>query len=99
MTFSFPVYSLAFLAGGVISLVLAAVIWSRRPGPGIVPLTMLLIAGSIWPLAAAFEAAATDLVTKILFTKIAYVGVVSMGLLWLAFTLDYSGLSWWKRFW
>lgn len=97
MAFDFPLFSLIFLAGGLTCLVLAVVVWNRRPAPGIVPLTFLLISGAVWTILGAFEAAAVELSAKIVCTCIMYLGVVSTGVFWLAFALDYSGSTWWKR--
>jgi signal transduction histidine kinase len=97
MNFNFPAFTLVFFAGGIICLVTASVLWNRRPAPGIVPLFLLSIAGAVWTLGGALEAGAVELSNKILFSKIAYWGVVSTGVFWLVFTLDYSGSTWWKR--
>lgn len=97
MIFSFPLYSLVFLLCGMVMLGLAVVIWSRRPAPGVVPLTIFLTAGAIIPITAAFEPAFADLSNKILWLKISGLGIESAGVAWLAFSLDYTGSSWWKR--
>lgn len=95
MEFSF--FSLALFAGFVIALTLAAVILTRRPAPGIVPLTCLMVAASIWILASAFEVAATDIPVKVIWNQVSYIGITSSGIFWLIFALDYSGSSWWKK--
>jgi PAS domain S-box-containing protein len=97
MTFDFPLFSFIFLLGGLVCLFLAAAVWARRPAPGIVPLTMLLLAAAVWTIPCAFEAGATQLSTRIICSQIAYIGVVSTGVFWLAFVLDYSGANWWKQ--
>jgi PAS domain S-box-containing protein len=97
MDFEFPVFSLIYFTGGAICLAMAAVVWSRRPAPGVAPLVLFLFSAAIWTVMGAFEAGAIELTAKIIFTRILYIGVVSTGIFWLAFTLDYSGLTWWKR--
>ena len=58
---------------------------------------MLLLAAAVWNILAFFEAGAVELSTRIICSKIIYLGAVSTGVFWLAFTLDYSGSAWWKR--
>ncbi len=94
MDFNF--YSLALVAGFVIALALSAVILTRRPGPGIVPLACMMAAASIWILGAVFEVSATDISDKIIWNKVSYIGSSGSGVFWLIFALDYSGSSWWK---
>ncbi len=97
MVFDFRLISLIYLAGGAICLAMAAVVWSRRPAPGVVPLVLFLLSGAFWTMLGALEAGAVALTDKILWTKIMYISVVSTGVFWLAFTLDYTGSTWWKR--
>jgi PAS domain S-box-containing protein len=97
MIFNFPVFTLIFFAGGAICLLLAAALWPRRPAQGVAPLIYLLIAGAVWTLMGMAEAGAIDLPAKILCTRLMYFGVVSTGVFWLSFALDYSGSTWWKR--
>ena len=97
MAFSFPLFSLLFFACGIICLGLAVVVWNRRPAPGVVPMALHLVVVSVWTLASAFEAGGPDLFTRIISIKISYLGVVSAGVLWLFFALDYFDSDWWKR--
>jgi PAS domain S-box-containing protein len=97
MIFEFSVFSLIYFAGGVICLAGVALVRNRRPAPGVVPLMLFLFSGAIWTLLGAFEAGAIELSVKIICTKIMYTGVVSTGIFWLAFTLDYTGSTWWKQ--
>lgn len=89
--------AILLFVGSGIALVLAVVVWTHRPAPGIVPLTLLMLAGTIWVMACGFEISADELSARILWTKISYLGVSSAGVFWLIFTMDYSGSSWWKR--
>jgi hypothetical protein len=97
MILNLPLFSLIFFAGGVITLALAVVIWKRRPAPGTVPLSILLLSAAIWCLSSAFEVGSTELTSRLIFGKISYLGVVSNGVFWLIFTLDYSGSKVWRR--
>jgi PAS domain S-box-containing protein len=95
--FDFSLFSILYFIAGFLLLVIGGVIWSRRPAQGLVLFTLFLCATALWSVFAGLEAGAGALSARILFTKIQYIGVVSSGILWLLFTLEYTGRSWWKR--
>lgn len=64
--------------------------WLRRATPGATALALAMLASAEWSFFAAFEVAAVDLPAKILWGKIAYVGVCGLPTLWLMFALSYS---------
>jgi PAS domain S-box-containing protein len=97
MGFTFTIYALALFAGFVVTLVMAAVVWTRHPAPGIIPLALLMIAVAIWILASAFEVSADEIPMRIICNQISYLGVTTAGVFWLIFTLDYFGSKWWRR--
>ncbi len=97
MAFSFTTLSIIFFFGGIASLLIGAVLWNRRPAPGVIPLFCMMIASAILIMSSAFEAGAAELSVRIICIKISYLGIVSLGVFWLAFAQDYSGSKWWKR--
>jgi signal transduction histidine kinase len=97
MIFDFRLLSLILFLAALLDFALILAIWRRRRAPGAIPFIIYLSSASIWVLGTAFEVGATNLNTIILFGKIEYLGVVTTGVLWLLFTLNFSGSSWWKR--
>ena len=65
----------------------------RAAGP------FLWLVGAIawWCVAGAFHALADTVVQKVIWAKIQYVGIASVGPLWLLFTTDYAGARWFTR--
>jgi PAS domain S-box-containing protein len=97
MTFEFPLYSLAFVAGGVLALVVAVVTLTRRSVPGALPFSIMLLALAGWTFARALTAFSIDFDDKIFWYKIMFFGAFTVGVLWLSFILDYTGSTWWRR--
>ncbi len=82
------------LAGvaGMLSLSLALSAWSYRRTYSAVYFILLMLAVSVWAFAGAVEAMPWDVATKILWSQISYIGVVSVGPLWILLALSYSQL-------
>ncbi|MBN1189317.1 MAG: hypothetical protein JXA46_06150 [Dehalococcoidales bacterium] len=97
MECSFSVLALVFFICGFLEFGLAAIIWSHRPGPGIVPLTILLCTMAFWVIIYGLESSIASLSVVVLMGKLEYLAAVSTGVIWLCFTLDYTGSAWWKR--
>jgi hypothetical protein len=97
MNFVVTPISMILFTGGLVCLGLAVVILHRRTAPGALPLMLVLISAAFYTIPSAFDAAVTELTTRILCIKISYIGTVTTGVLWLIFTLDYTGSNWWKR--
>lgn len=95
--FGFHLYSILFFIAGGLILTIAGVIWSRRPAQGLVPFCLFLLAAAEWSICAGLEFGAPSITDRILIVQFQYLAVVSSGVLWLFFTLDYAGYSWWKR--
>lgn len=89
-----PYVVLAALAAAVAG-VLAYITWRRRPAAGVLPLAWLLLAVAEWSLGYAFELGTAFLPAKILWAKVQYLGIVSVPVAWLAFTLQYTGRDHW----
>src|SRR5262249_25449974 len=68
----------------------AVVCWRRRAAPGAPALGLLMLAVTEWTFFRGLEAASVDIAHKIWWAKIEYVGINSVGPLWLVFALDYA---------
>ena len=88
-------YVLPLALAAVLSAALAKVAWQRRPAPGAAPFALLMLAVAEWSLGYAFELGSPDLPSKLLFAKVQYLGIVMIPLLWLTFSLDYTGRGHW----
>lgn len=91
MQLIFVPYSIALIITAIISAVAAAAVWPRRSAPGGWWLFLLMASLTEWTLASTFEAAAVDLSSKILFSKISYPGAHASLPFFLLFTLEYTG--------
>jgi PAS domain S-box-containing protein len=97
MGFNFPPFTITFVVGTIMALIIAWVVWMRRPGPGIVPFVIFALAVGEWVFARAFEAGAVAMTDKIFWGKTEYFGIAVSAICWLFFALDYTGITWWKR--
>ena len=69
----------------------ALMAWRERPEPGAVPLTVMLIGGSIWSALFVFELQAPTVSEKLFWSNLQWIGVVLVPVGWLCFALEYSG--------
>jgi PAS domain S-box-containing protein len=97
MLFNFPLFSIAFVVGGVLGLVFAVVLLFRPSAPGKLPFTIFLLAISVWTICRTFEAGGVDFATKVFWGKMMLLGTVNSGVMWFCFAQDYTGSGWWKR--
>jgi two-component sensor histidine kinase/PAS domain-containing protein len=98
MNFLYSPYSLALAAAAIALGILAVYVWRRRTAPGGIFFSLLLVAGAVWALSCALEAAAIGLQDKIFFAKFAYFGIVSIPPLWLLFAIGHSQRSRWLSY-
>ncbi len=97
MLFSFSADSILSFFLVIVSLIIAAVIWTRRPAPGASPFIILMLIIAVWIIIRTFDIAAVDFSVKVLLSKILYFTTVAISISWLFFALDYTGSKWWKR--
>jgi len=84
-------YALAqFIAAGI-SIVTTILVWQRRSVRGGIALFLLFLAVSEWAFGNGLESAAVGRDSKILFSKIVYVGAQSAPVFLLLFALKFSG--------
>jgi hypothetical protein len=93
--FQYTPYVLPLIAACVIALVLSGAIWRRRPGVGVLPFVVLMLALAEWTLANVLEMSATSLNTQLFFSGLAYIGITTAPAAWLAFALEYTGREKW----
>lgn len=81
---------------GFITLVMAALalyVWKRRDSPGGLYFSLVLAAASVWAFACMAENLTPDISAKIMFSKLSYLGITTVGPLWLMFVLDYARMD------
>jgi PAS domain S-box-containing protein len=97
MILAFQPITAAYLVGVIISTVLTMIILKRRPAPGAQTFAYFNMIASWWILTCILEYGAVDIASKIFWAKLQCIGILSSGVVWLIFTLDYTGHSWWRR--
>lgn len=83
-------YSVILVISSLISIFLSWSAWKRRKVNGALYLCLLFIFVTEWSLTSAMEIAATDIMSKIIWAKLSYIGLVIVPPLWFLFTLDYT---------
>jgi signal transduction histidine kinase/putative methionine-R-sulfoxide reductase with GAF domain/PAS domain-containing protein len=91
MTWQYNILTLPMLIASAIALVLAFFVWRRRPQPGALALAVLLVAIAGWSLAYALVWGSPDPGAQFFWTRIQYLGVVTVPAAWLVFVLEYTG--------
>ena len=67
--------------------------WRKRPAVAVAPFAWAMLGLSIWSFAYSMELFLPSLVAKLFFTKIEYLGIVSVPVFLLFFSLEYTGKS------
>ncbi|CAG0992329.1 two-component system, sensor histidine kinase [Anaerolineae bacterium] len=87
----FTPYSLPLMLAAGVSLWLAGIVWRRRPGPGVYPFVILMLAVVWWSVFYALELSASSASAKLLLAGLQYVGITIVPPAWLLFVLQYTG--------
>ena len=95
MHWQYTHYVLPLVITAAISATIALVIWRRRHVPGAVPLSLLMLAVVEWSLGNVFELVSTELSAKLFWANVEYLGIVIVPVMWLAFSLQYTGREKW----
>lgn len=96
-SWQFPPYIWPLAGAGILALVLAFAAWRRRPTPGALPLTFLMLAVAEWTGCYALEMASPDRSFAFFWARMGYLGIVTVPGAWLALVLQYTGRGNWLR--
>jgi diguanylate cyclase (GGDEF)-like protein/PAS domain S-box-containing protein len=95
MSWDNSLYSVPLWIASFAGALLARYAWHFRKFVGAKPFAGLMVAVAIWCLGYGFEIAAPGFSSKLWWAKIQYLGIVSVPLFWLVYTIDFTGNSWW----
>jgi PAS domain S-box-containing protein len=84
---------LLLVCSGLLSLVVAALVWRRRPAVGAGPLALAALASAFWSLANAAEIASTRLNDKLFWANLEYLGITAIPVLWFTLAVRYASLG------
>lgn len=91
MNYELSAYAIAQFITAFISLIVTIIMWNRRSSRGGLVLFLLFLAIFEWAFCAGMEAAAINQETKIFWSKIEYLGAHVSPVLYLIFSIQYSG--------
>lgn len=95
MSYHFTVSMLPLALGALISGVLALYTWQNRRAIGATSFAIMMLMLYEWEIAYIFQLAGTDLLTKVFWDKLMFVGVVATPVAWFAFALEYTRRKHW----
>jgi two-component sensor histidine kinase/PAS domain-containing protein len=95
MIFTFSYFAVAFAIATAICSALSLYTWRRRRTPGSFYFAVFLASAAVWALASALENSVADAPSKILFSKLSYLGLATVAPLWLLFAVDYGQRTRW----
>ncbi len=83
-------YSILSIISTITAFTVAAIAWKRRAVPGAISLALLLVAAGVWALAYAIELSVVSLQAQIFWSKVEYIGIINIPVLYLVFSLEYT---------
>lgn len=95
MSWQYTPYALLSLMTAVVAAGLSLYALRRLETPGARMGALFMAAVSLWGVANAIDLSVTDLPSKLLWTKIAYLGIVVVPLAWFGFAAEYTGRERW----
>ena len=90
MFFSFPPFSIAYAIAGILSLLSAAAVMERKSNPGHRQFALLMLSLTVWSFSSIFEAGALSIAGKLTWSKLQYLGAVTISPLWFLFAAEYT---------
>lgn len=96
MNWQYALVTLSLFTSALLATSLALFAWHRRTSIWKTPFSLLMLASAEWALAYALELTADQLVVKLFWAKIQYLGIVLAPLAWFIFALRYSGEERWR---
>jgi hypothetical protein len=91
MVASVTTLTLLLLVIATIGVTAALLAWRERPEPGATALTALLAGQVWWTIFYIFETEATTLASKLFWANLQWIGVVTIPVAWVVFSLSYTG--------
>ncbi|MBY0493240.1 MAG: PAS domain-containing protein [Cyanobacteria bacterium] len=88
------VQAVALFASTGLSIWAAAIARTRRGVPGGVAFGWMMLAIAWWSFASALHTLIDDYDARVVISKLQYLGVAPIGVLWLLFTTEYSRIAW-----
>lgn len=88
-------YIIPLVVSVFISGAIAVYSWQRQHTPGARAFALLMLTGTIWSLGYVFGLSTTNLARAMFWSKVEYLGVVSVPVFWLIFALQYTGRDRW----
>ncbi len=88
-------YVLPVIASAVVAAALARYAWLRRPAPGAIAFSLLMLAAAEYSLGYFFELAHSDLPNVLFWDNLEWLGATLAPMLWLIFVLQYTGRGRW----
>jgi PAS domain-containing protein len=95
MTYHVTLLAVLFAINAYVVLLFTFFGFSRRYNPGGTPFILLMLAVGEWSLTGALEAAVVEVAGKIFWAKFEYLGITTVGLLWLVFALAFTRRKEW----
>jgi signal transduction histidine kinase/DNA-binding response OmpR family regulator len=90
MNWTFNIPAIFMLIAGIILLLLVYIATRKKNVSSVSYFKRMTTAASVWSIFNGIELASNDIYTKILLSKISYIGICSVIPLWLMFVLSYS---------
>ena len=91
----YALYLSSLIVSAVVAGALAYYLWRRRSKPGATPVVWVMLAVIIWSLGYVLQFTSTTLSGQIFATNIQYLGIVTLPVMWFAFSLEYTGHDKW----
>ena len=95
LNLQYPPYIWLLVVAMAASITIMTVVWRRRPGAGVIPFVVLMVAVTQWSLMGTLEFLSTSLASKFVFIRLTYVGITIVPAAWLVFVLEYTGRDQW----
>ncbi|MBU7025851.1 MAG: PAS domain S-box protein, partial [Theionarchaea archaeon] len=88
-------YTIPLIVAAAITAISAVYIWRRHRVAAAKTAALILLVGAGWVVVYVLELGSTSLHTKIFWSKLQYLNVITVSVAWLVFTLQYTGREKW----
>jgi|WetSurMetagenome_2_1015567.scaffolds.fasta_scaffold03381_12 PAS domain S-box-containing protein len=90
MMYDFTPLCLVRFISGILAIALFFILWNRRKAAGAFYLILFELFAAIWAVSDGFEAAATTVQLKLLWSAIGYIGITNSAVMFFLFSLGYT---------